>query len=269
MNRFGSSRLRIVWVLLSLLLTGLVLGAIQGFGEDGNSLQVFGATIPLGMDARPYASNNLGRLIYTLVPAIILLGGILPLGEWLSGGAKGERFKALLLGTGLAFLHGLFLSQVALLPVFAACIKLFGSPFAQAAVQVVAEGEVAPIAPWRMIFQSDLNALVLGLQLLVWTSALGLLLKSNRGLAILGAYTLAELNKLVAWVAEFGGDMELPKFVVKGTTFLSHILPMQILPEEKFAWSALPLGLGVPLALAALLLLLPAKAPKAPKKAKA
>jgi len=267
MDRFGSSRLRIVWALMSLLLMGLALGAIQGFGSDGNSLLVFGTSIPLGMDARPYASDNLGRLIYTLVPAVILLGGIIPLGDWLGGNSKGERYKGLLLGTGLAFLHGLFLSQVALLPIFAACIKLFGNPFAQAVVQAAADAESTPIAPWKMIFQADLNALVLGLQLLLWTSALGLILKSNRGLAILGAYMLAEANKIPAWIAEWGGVIELPKAVIKGASFLSHVLPMQVLPSDKLTWSAVPLGLGAPLLLAALLLLLPGG--KAAKKSKA
>ena len=37
MDRFGSSRLRVVWTLVSLLLAGLALGSIQGFGPDGLS----------------------------------------------------------------------------------------------------------------------------------------------------------------------------------------------------------------------------------------
>ena len=269
MDRFGSSRLRIVWVLLSLLLMGLAFGAIQGFGTDGNSLTAFGASIPLGMDARPIVSDNLGRLIYTLVPAVILLGGILPLGEWLSASSTGERYKALLLGTVIAFLHGIFLSQVALLPIFAASIKMFGSPFAhaaaQTAVQAAASVETAPLSPWRMLVSADLNALLLGLQLLIWSVALGLVLKSNRGLAILFAYMLAEVNKLLSWVTEFGADLELPKLVVKTTSFLGHLLPMQTLPGDKLTLGALSLGLGGPLLLAALLLLLPGKGPKKSK----
>lgn len=263
MNRFGSSRLRIVWALVSLLLMGLALGAVQGFGPDGNSLMVFGTPIPLGMDARPMATELLGRLIYTLVPAVILLGGILPLGEWLASSAKAERFKALFVGIGFAFLHGLFLSQVALLPILASCIKLFGNPFAHAAVQAVASGEAAPVAPWQLIFQSDFNALVLGLQLLLWAAALGQILKSNRGLAILLAYALAEVNKSVSWLAEYGNDLELPKALVKVVAFLGHLLPMQTLPGDRLTWAALPLGIGGPLVLVALLLLLPGKKSKA------
>lgn len=265
MNRFGSSRLRIVWTLVSLLLTGLALGAIQGFGSDGNTLTIFNTPIPIGMDVRSMATEQIGRLIYILVPAVIMLGGILPLGDWLASSAKTERFKALLLGTGLAFLHGLFLSQLLVLPIMAGAIKLFGSPFAQAAIQAVADGEAAPISPWRMIFQADVNALVLGLQLLLWAAVLGLILKSNRGLAILMAYSLAEVNKLVSWLAEFGKDLELPSALVKTLALLGHLLPMQTLPGDPLSWASLPMGLGGPLLLAALLLLLPGKKAKKSK----
>ena len=76
MDRFGSSRLRIVWTLASLLLAGLALGAIQGFGGDGSQLVVFGTGIPLGFqEAKPFVTDNLARLVYTLVPSILLLGG--------------------------------------------------------------------------------------------------------------------------------------------------------------------------------------------------
>ena len=80
MGRFGSSRLRIIWACVCLLLAGLVLGSIQGFGANGSGLVVFGATIPLGFeDARPYVTDHLARLVYTVVPAVILFGGFVPL----------------------------------------------------------------------------------------------------------------------------------------------------------------------------------------------
>ncbi|HNX94364.1 MAG TPA: hypothetical protein PKL14_04315 [Holophaga sp.] len=265
MNRFGSSRLRIVWASLGLLLAGIALGAIQGFGSDGNSLAVFGTSLPLGMDPRPMVLENIGRMVYTLVPAIILLGGFLPVGEWLGTGSRGERYKGLMIGSGLAFAHGLFLSQIALLPILAATFKLFGSPFAQAALQSVAPGEPIPPGPWTILFRADLNAVLLGLQLLLWTVALGLVLKSNRGLAILFAYSLAGIGKLLSWVSEFGDVIELPKFLVKTTTFLFHVLPTESLPSNPFAWTALPLSVGGPLVLAGLLLLLPNKTPKKSK----
>jgi len=260
MDRFGSSKLRIVWTLVCLLLAGLALGSIQGFGADASQLVIFRTPIPVGSDAPGIALENLGRLIYTLVPAIVVLGGFLPLGEWLAAGSRGERFKGLLLGSLLAFLHGLFLSQVAMLPVLAAAFKFFGNPFAQAGIP----------GSWNRILQADLNGVILGLQLLLWTGVLGLVLKSNRGLAILGAYALATLGRILAWVGEWGVDLELPAWVVKGTAFLGHTLPTEALPSDALAWTALPLAIGGPLALSALLLMLPARSGKSPaRKAKA
>lgn len=244
MDRFGSSRLRIVWASLCLLLAGLVLGSVQGFGAEGQ-LQIFGTGLPLGFeDPKPYVTDNLGRLVYTIVPAIILLGGFIPLGDWLTAGSRGERFKGLLLGSGLAFVHGLFLSQLAILPVLAASYRLLGNP-------------VAP-----SILLADLNAVVLGLQLLLWAAALGLLMKSSRGLAIVLAYGLHEIGRIMAWGGEFLGDLEVPKALVKAMAILGKALPSGQLPSDAMAWTALPLSVGVPLLLAALWLLLPAKGAK-------
>jgi hypothetical protein len=246
-DRFGSSKLRIVWASICLLLAGLVVGSIQGFGADGQ-LMVFGTGLPLGFeDPKPYVVQNLGRLVYTVVPAIILLGGFIPLGDWLASGGRGERYKGLLLGSGTAFLHGLFLSQLAVLPILAASYRLLGNPFAPS------------------ILLADLNAVLLGLQLLLWAAALGLLLKSNRGLAIVLAYALHEVGRIMAWGGEFLGDLEVPKGVVKAMNLLGKSLPSGQLPSDAPLWSALPFSLLVPLALAALLLLLPAKGAKRSK----
>ena len=245
MDRFGSSKLRVVWAGLCLLLAGLVLTSVQGFGEGGTQLMVFGAGIPLGFeDPKPYVIQNLGRMVYSVVPAVILLGGIIPLGEWLASGGRGERYVGLVVGTALAFAHGLVLGQLAVLPVLAASYRLLGNPFA------------API------LLADLNAVILGLQLLLWAAALGLLLKSNRGLAVLLAYGLSEVGRIMAWGGEFLGDLDVPKVAVKAMTLMGRSLPTGQLPSDPMAWNALPLSLGVPLALAALLLLLPAKAAK-------
>ncbi len=288
MDRFGSSRLRIVWALVCLLLAGLALGAIQGISEDGSQWVVFNTNIPLSSDAAGYAIENLSRLIYTLVPAAILLAGFIPLNDWIASGSKGERIKGLLVGSGLAFLHGLFLSQLAVLPVLCAFFKFFGSPFAKAVAQgAVTQGaqgaipgaiqgvaqvatEVIASSPWHLVLQADLNGVILGLQLLLWASALSLLLKSNRGLGILLAYALAAVGKMMAYLGEWGPELQIPNFGIKGAVFLGHVLPAEVLPSDPLAWSALPLAIGGPLALAALLLLLPGKAPKGPaKRAKA
>lgn len=249
MDRFGSSLFRIVWCCVALLAAGLVLGGVQATGPDASSLRVFGTEIPLGfVDLKPYVIENLGRWIYTMVPAIILLGGFLPLSDWAASGARPERIKGLFLGSGLAFLHGLFLSQVALLPVFAAGLRLLGSPFHTA------------------ILKADLNAVLLGLQLLLWATALGLLVKSNRGIAILLAYVLAGLGRLMAWGGEWLGDLEVSKGLVKAMALLGQALPAERLPSETPGFSALPLGLATPLLLAVLLALLPGKS--APKRSR-
>ena len=248
MNRFGSSLFRIVWACACLLLAGLVLGGIQGFGGDGSQLVVFGTGIPLGFqDAKPYVTEGLARLIYTVVPAVILLGAFLPVAEWASSAARGERFKGLFLGLGLGLAHGLFLSQLVMLPMLAASHRLLGSPFAP------------------LVLQADLNALILGLQLLLWTVALAQVVKSNRGIAILLAYCLASLGKLLAWVGEWGQDLEIPKAVVKSLSFLGHLFPTEALPTDPLAWYALPLSIGGPLVITLLLLLLPGKAAKRSK----
>ena len=229
------------------MLAGLVVGSLQGFGPDGQ-LMVFGTGLPLGFeDPKPYVVQNLGRLVYTVVPAIILLGGFIPLGDWLGAGSRAERYKGLLLGAGTAFLHGVFLSQLAILPVLAASWRLLGNPFSPA------------------ILMADLNAVVLGLQLLLWAAALGLLLKSNRGLAIVLAYSLHEIGRIMAWGGEFLGDLEVPKGVVKAMTIFGKSLPSGQLPSDAPMWSALPFSLGVPLLIAALLLLLPSKSAKRSK----
>ena len=245
MDRFGSSKLRMVWAGVCLLLAGLVLTSVQGFGEGGTTLMVFGAGIPLGFeDPKPYVIQNLGRIVYSVVPAVILLGGFIPLGEWLAAGGGGERFKGLVAGTAFAFVHGLFLAQLALLPVLAASFRLLGNPCAPS------------------IMLADANAVILGLQLLLWSAALGVLLKSNRGLAVLLAYGLSEVGRIMAWGGEFLGDLDVPKGVVKAMVVAGKSFPSGQLPSDPLSLAALPFSLGVPLALAAILLLLPAKAAK-------
>lgn len=252
MDRFGSSKLRMVWAGVCLLLAGLVLTSIQGFGEGGTQLMVFGTGIPMGFeDPKPYVTQNLGRLIYTVVPAVILLGGIVPLGEWLAAGGRGERFRGLLAGTALAFLHGLVLGQLAILPVLAAAWRLLGNPLAPS------------------VLLADANALVLGLQLLLWAAALGLVLKSNRGLAVLLAYGLTEVGRIMAWGGEFLGDLEVPRALVRTMSALGKALPTGQLPSDPVNAAALPFNLGVPLALAMILLLLPGGGGKGAKRGRA
>ena len=252
MDRFGSSKLRIVWACVAILLFGIVLGGIQGFGgPDGSEFRAFGASVPLGsmgiMDnARDAARATLSSSIYTLVPFTILLASYVPAAEML----QGERWKGLALGPAFGLLHGLFYSQVLILPLWALAYRTLGS---------FLPGTLALV---------DLNAVVLGFQLLLWALALSLLLRSSRGLALLLALGLKALGGFMAWGGEFLGNPDLftvPAFLVKSMAFLGKLLPTGQVSSDPFAWSALPLSVGGPWLLAALLLLIPSKAGKARK----
>lgn len=252
MDRFGSSKLRIVWACVAILLTGLVLGGIQGFGgPDGSEFRAFGASVPIGslgiMDnARDAARGTLTSAIYALVPLTILLASYAPAADLL----QGDRWKGLALGPAFGLLHGLFYSQVLILPLWALAFRTLGS---------FLPGPVA---------LADLNAILLGLQLLLWALALSLLLRSNRGLALLLALGLRYLGGLMAWGGEFLGNPDLfavPAFVVKSMAFLGKLLPSGQVPSDPFAWTALPLSVGGPWLLMGLLLLIPAKGAKGRK----
>ena len=87
-------------------------------------------------------------------------------------------------------------------------------------------------------------------------------MKSHPGLAVLLAYGLQQVGHVMAWGGEFLGDLEVPKGIVRTMTVLGKSFPTGQLPSDAPGWSALPYSLGVPIALAALLLLLPAKGGK-------
>ncbi len=237
MDRFGSSRLRIVWACVFLLLTGLVLAGIR---SDGNNLLVFGGVLPKGDETiNTYATSNLGVLVYWVVPFVILMGGFMGLSGALAATTFGERLKGLFLATGLAFTHGVFLSQVALIPLWAAAWKLLGTPF-----------------PAELL-QADLLGLLLGLQLLLWSAILMRIVQSNAGLAVLLALLLKEVGSKLVYVVDFGEQMGFSAGGVKAINALVRMLPSGQLPSDPFAPSALPLSIGGPLLLAALLCALP------------
>lgn len=128
MDRFGSSKLRIGWVLVCLFVTGLVLMAVQSGPKDAAAqILLFGTAIPLGPDSlRSYVILNIRETMYWVVSLVILLGAFGPVSQWTAAAARGERFKGFFAGTGLGFAHGLFLSQVALVPVWALSWRLIG-----------------------------------------------------------------------------------------------------------------------------------------------
>jgi hypothetical protein len=248
--------LRIVWTLVFLFLAGLVFMAVKAEqGVEGHSLTVLGTAIPIGDDtAAKYGLGNLAPMVYALVPLVVLMGAFGGLAPWVTAPARGERMKGLFLGTLLAFLHGLFLSQIMLLPVWAAAQRLVGSPF-----------------PPELV-KADLLALVLGLQLLLWSNLLMRLLRSNPGLGVLLALALREAGSRLQYFADFGADLGMAPGAVKGLAFLMHLLPSGQVPSDPFSAMALPLSIGGPLVLG-FLLMLPnpgsGAKPATPKKAKA
>jgi hypothetical protein len=245
MERFGSSKLRIVWACAALLLAGLVLGGVQGFGgPQGTDFRAFGTSFPLDamgiVDPKDVFRGALTTAIYGVVPFTILFAAFQPVVEMLHS----ERWKGLLLGPLLGLLHGLFYSQVLILPLWALAFRTLGS-----------------FLPGSLAL-TDMNAVVLGFQLLLWSLALSLLLRSNRGLAILFAIGLRGLGGVLSWGGEFLGNPDLfaiPPFLVKTMAFLGHLLPTGQVPSDPFGWSALPLSIGGPWLLAGLLLLIPVR----------
>ncbi|HET8901266.1 MAG TPA: hypothetical protein VFM84_04935 [Holophagaceae bacterium] len=256
MDRFGSSKLRIVWTLVFLFLAGLVFMAVKGgTGDGGSTLVVMGTPVPLGMDTlESYVTGNLRALIYACVPLVLLLGGFAPLAPMAGAGARGERYMGLTGGVFFAFVHGLFLSQVMLLPVWAAAWRLTGHIF---------PGE---------LLKADGLALLLGLQLLLWSMILTRLLRSNPGLGLLLALLLREVGSRLQYFADFGQDLGLSAGQAGAISTLHKLLPSGQLPTDPFSAGGLLLSIGGPLLLG-FLVLFPdpksgAKRPS-PKKAKA
>lgn len=242
MDRFGSSKLRIGWTLVCLFLAGLILMAVRGNqGEDGSQILVFGTAIPLGADSlRSHVLGNLQGIMYWMVSLVVLLGAYGPVSQWTAAAARGERLKGFFAGTGLGFAHGLFLSQVALLPVWVLAWRLIG--------------EAWP----KELLRADLHGLLLGLQMLLWAVLLSRLLKSSAGLALLLTLLLRELGPRLSFFLDFGQDLGWSAGQVKVLEVFVRLLPMAQLPSDPFSPLALPLSIGGPLVLGALAMLLPA-----------
>ncbi len=252
MEAFGSSKLRIVWALVFLFLSGLVFMAVKGVQTpEGSQVLVFGTSLPLGQDTlRNYTIGNLQPAMYWAGSLVMLLGGFFPLVARTQASTAGERASGLLLGSFWGFVHGAFLGQVALLPIWSLCLRLLHEPF-----------------PPELL-RADLHGLLLGLQLLLWGAVLARLFRSNIGLALLFTILLRELGPKLSFFLDFGEDMGLTKGAVQVINVLHKLLPMAQLPSDPFSPLALPLSLGGPLVLGLLLAFLPMGAAPAPKKPK-
>jgi hypothetical protein len=242
MDRFGSSKLRIGWTLLCLFITGLVVMAVRGEqGAEGSRILIFGTVVPLGADSlRSYVLGNLQGVMYWVVSLVVLLGAYGPLSQWTAAAARTERLKGFFAGTGLGFAHGLFMSQVALIPVWALSWRLMGEAW-----------------PPELL-RADLHGLLLGLQMLLWALVLSRLLKSSAGLALLLTLALRELGPRLSFFLDFGQDLGWSAGQVKVLEVFVRLLPMAQLPSDPFSPLALPLSVGGPLVLGGLAMLLPA-----------
>ncbi len=233
MERFGSSKLRIMWISLAILIAGLIIGGIKP--ADGGNLLVFGMPIPMGLvstvvDPVVLYRGILTELIYTIVPLALLFASVLPVLESVRKESIPDTFKTL----GYALINGLFYSQVLLLPISAASYRLVGHPLL------------------GVLFLADINAILLGIQLMFWAMALTALIPSNPGLALLVVFGLKVLGKYMAWGGEFLGDPDLisvPSFLVKTMSFMGKLLPTGQVPSDSFSWTAMPLSIGGPLLL--------------------
>ena len=250
MDRFGSSKLRIGWTLAFLFLAGLVFMAVKGqAGEGGSTLVVLGTPVPLGMDTlESYVVGNLRGLVLAAVPLVALLGGFAGLAPMATAPSRGERFTGLTVGVFLAFLHGLFLSQVMLLPIWAAALRLTGHAF-----------------PAELL-KADGLAVLLGLQLLLWSMVLMRLLRSNPGLGLLMALLLHEVGTRLQYFVDFGQDLGLSAAQASAVATLHRFLPSGQLPSDPFTIGGLLVSLGGPLALGFLVLFFDPKGGKAPAK---
>jgi len=242
MDRFGSSKLRIGWTLFCLFITGLVVMAVRGEqGAEGSRILIFGTVVPLGADSlRSYVLGNLQGVMYWVVSLVVVLGAFGPLSQWTAAAARGERLKGFFAGTGLGFAHGLFMSQVALIPVWALSWRLMGEAW-----------------PPELL-RADLHGLLLGLQMLLWALVISRLLKSSAGLALLLTLALRELGPRLSFFLDFGQDLGWSAGQVKVLEVFVRLLPMAQLPSDPFSPLALPLSIGGPLLLGALAMLLPA-----------
>lgn len=241
MERFGSARLRIVWTSLSVLLALLVAVAIRP--AEGGNLLVFGTPIPINamtilVDPAAVFRGALTEIIASLVPWTLLLAAFVPGLEALKTRNPREVFSTL----GLGLVNGLFFSQILLLPIWAASWRLLGTPLP------------------GLLCLADLNATLLGTQLYLWSMALALVLRSNPGLAVVATAFLQVAGQRLAWAGTFLGDPEVfqvPMGLVKTFAFLGKLLPSGQVPTDPLALTALPLSLGGPLVLVALLLFVP------------
>jgi len=244
MDHFGSYKLRITWASVSIFLFGLFLaGFSTSNGKDGFAIHAFGATIPQNLlasmdvlaDPMQLIRSSLRALIGWAVPFTFLATAYFPLVDAI----ESDKLKGFSLGVLLASANGFFYSQILILPVWAFCWRVMGS---------IIPGSLA---------MADLHALVLGVQLLLWSIILNRLIRSNRGIPMVLALGLSAVGTKLYYLIDFGEIFGMSAGQIKVVKFFNHFLPSRHVAEESIAMATLLFGIVFTLAIAALLVLIP------------
>ena len=246
MDRFGSSQLRIVWAAVPIFLFGLFLaGFSTSNGQNGFAVHAFGATISQDLlasmsglaDPAQLLRSALRGFIVWSVPFTFLAAAYFPIVDLI----EAYKLRGLFLGALFGTAHGLYYSQLLILPIWAICVRLLGS--------------LIPSA----LALADLHALILGVQLLIWAIIFNRLIVSNRGIPLALALGLGTIGTKLYYLVDFGEMLGMKPGLVKVAEFLYHFFPSQRVPENAVAANTLLIGIVVPLAISVLLVFLSSK----------
>jgi len=244
MNHFGSPKLCIVWASISVFLFVVFLvGFSTSNGPDGFAIHAFGAAVPQDLlasmdnfaDPMQIIRSFLRTFIGWAVPFTFLVTAYFPLVDTIESDKLKGFFSGLLLGAA----SGFFYSQLLILPVWAICTRILGS-----------------IIPMPLAI-ADLYALVLGLQLLIWSVIFNRLIRSNRGISMVLTLGISALGTKLYYLVDFGEIFGMTAGQVKAAEFLTRFLPSKHIVEGPIAMSTLIFGVLGALALATLLVLIP------------
>ena len=244
MNHFGSLKLRIVWASISVFLFVLFyFGFSTSEGPDGFAIHAFGATIPQSWltfmdnfaDPMQLIRSFLRAFIGWAVPFTFFAAVCFPLFDAI----ESYKFKGFFLGILLGIANGFFYSQLLILPILAICARVLGS-----------------IIPTSLAM-ADMHALVLGLQLLIWSVIFNRLIRSNHGISMVLTLGLSALGTKLYYLVDFGEMFGMTAGQVKAVEFLTHFLPSKHIAEGPIAMNTWTFGVLGTLVLSVLLVLIP------------
>ncbi|MCL1894505.1 MAG: hypothetical protein FWG02_09795 [Holophagaceae bacterium] len=104
---------------------------------------------------------------------------------------------------------------------------------------------------------ADLHALILGVQLLIWSIIFNRLIRSNRGISMVLTLGLSAVGTKLSYLIDFGEMLGMSSSQLRIVEFLFHFLPSHHVAEATIAVNTIFIGIGGTLALAALLVILP------------